>query len=96
MSVTVRVPSAMRKLTHGQAELEAEGATVRELLDHLGAGNPGLVGRIMGDDGDVREFLNVFVNGADIRYEDNLDTPVSAGDEVSIVPSIAGGAAPPG
>lgn len=96
MSVTVRVPSAMRKLTNGHAELEAEGATVRELLGHLGAGNPGLVGRIMGDDGDVREFLNIFVNGADIRYEDNLDTPVSAGDEVSIVPSIAGGAAPPG
>lgn len=96
MSVTVRVPSAMRKLTNGRAELEAEGATVRELLGHLGAGNPGLVGRIMGDDGDVREFLNIFVNGADIRYEDNLDTPVSAGDEVSIVPSIAGGAAPPG
>ncbi len=96
MSVTVRVPSAMRKLTNGRAELEAEGATVRELLTHLAAGNPGLVGRIMGDDGDVREFLNIFVNGADIRYEDNLDTPVSAGDEVSIVPSIAGGAAPPG
>ena len=96
MSVTVRVPSAMRKLTNGRAELEAEGATVRELLDHLGAGNPGLTARIMGDDGDVREFLNVFVNGADIRYEDNLDTPVSAGDEVSIVPSIAGGAVPAG
>ena len=92
MSVTVRVPSAMRKLTNGRAELEAEGATVGELLDHLADGNPGLTARIMGDDGDVREFLNIFVNGADIRYEDNLDTPVSAGDEVSIVPSIAGGA----
>lgn len=96
MSVTVRVPSAMRKLTNGRAELEAEGATVRELLDHLGAESPGLTARIVGDDGDVREFLNIFVNGTDIRYEDSLDTPVRAGDEVSIVPSIAGGAVPAG
>ena len=95
MSVTVRVPSALRKLTGGRAELEAEGATVRELLGHLGGKNPDLIARIMGDDGDVREFLNVFVNGSDIRYEDNLDTAVGSGDEVSIVPSIAGGASAP-
>ena len=91
MSVTVRVPSALRKLTSGQSELTAEGTTVRELLDDLGRDNPGLLERIMGDDGDIRQFLNVFVNGSDIRYEDDLDTKVSAGDEVSIVPSIAGG-----
>lgn len=91
MSVTVRVPSVLRKLTSGQSELTAEGNTVRELLDDLGRENPGLLERIMGDDGDIRQFLNVFVNGSDIRYEDDLDTEVSAGDEVSIVPSIAGG-----
>ena len=91
MSVTVRVPSALRKLTSGQSELTAEGTTVRELLDDLGRENPGLLERIIGDDGDIRQFLNVFVNGSDIRYEDDLDTKVSAGDEVSIVPSIAGG-----
>ena len=91
MSVTVRVPSALRKLTSGQSELTAEGTTVRELLDDLGRENPGLLERIMGDDGDIRQFLNVFVNGSDIRYEDDLDTKVSEGDEVSIVPSIAGG-----
>lgn len=91
MSVTVRVPSVLRKLTSGQSELTAEGNTVRELLDDLGQENPGLLERIMGDDGDIRQFLNVFVNGSDIRYEDDLDTEVSAGDEVSIVPSIAGG-----
>ena len=91
MSVTVRVPSALRKLTGGQSELTAEGTTVRELLDDLGRENPGLLERIMEDDGDIRQFLNVFVNGSDIRYEDDLDTKVSAGDEVSIVPSIAGG-----
>jgi len=91
MSVTVRVPSALRKLTSGQSELTAEGNTVRELLDDLGRKNPGLLERIMGADGDIQQFLNVFVNGSDIRYEDDLDTEVSAGDEVSIVPSIAGG-----
>ena len=91
MSVTVRVPSALRKLTSGQSELTAEGNTVRELLDDLGRENPGLLERIMGADGDIQQFLNVFVNGSDIRYEDDLDTEVSAGDKVSIVPSIAGG-----
>jgi molybdopterin synthase sulfur carrier subunit len=91
MSVTVRVPSALRKLTNGQGELSAEGSTVRELLEDLGRGNPALLERITGDDGDIRQFLNVFVNGSDIRYESDLDTPVSSGDEVSIVPSIAGG-----
>ncbi len=91
MSVTVRVPGALRKLANGRAEVIAEGATVRELLDDLGRENPDLVARIMGDDGGIRQFLNLFVNGTDIRFEDNLDTPVSAGDEVSIIPSIAGG-----
>jgi molybdopterin synthase sulfur carrier subunit len=91
MSVTVRIPSALRKLTNGQSELTGEGLTVRELLDDLGRENPGLLGRLTGDDGEIRQFLNVFVNGSDVRFEDNLDTPVQAGDEVSIVPSIAGG-----
>ena len=91
MSVTVRVPSALRKLTNGKAELTAEGSTVRELLDDLGKENPGLLDRITGDDGEIRQFLNVFVNGADIRFESDLETSVSPGDEVSIVPSIAGG-----
>ena len=91
MSVTVRVPSALRKLTNGQAELTGDGSTVRELLVDLGQANPGLLDRITGDDGEIRQFLNVFVNGSDIRFEDDLDTAVASGDEVSIVPSIAGG-----
>ncbi len=94
MSVTVRVPSALRKLTNGQAELQAEGATVRELFDDLGSTHPDLLGRILGEQGEVRQFLNVFVNGTDVRYEKDLDTPVKEGDEVSIVPSIAGGVGP--
>lgn len=91
MSVTVRVPSALRKLTNGQSEIAASGRTVRELFADLGKGHPDLLKRIMGDAGEVKQFLNVFVNGTDIRYEKALDTPVKEGDEVSIVPSIAGG-----
>jgi len=94
MSVTVRIPSALRKLTDGQSELTGNGSTVGELLNDLGRENPGLLGRLTGDDGEIKQFLNVFVNGSDIRYEDNLDTAVKAGDEVSIVPSIAGGIGP--
>ena len=92
MSVTVRVPSALRKLTNGQAELSATGGTVRELLQDLGRANPAFLDRITGEDGGIRQFLNVFVNGSDIRYEKDLETVVKPGDEVSIVPSIAGGA----
>ena len=91
MSVTVRIPGALRKLAGGQVELAAEGTTVRELLDDLGGENPDLVARMLGEDGEIQQFLNLFVNGTDIRYEDNLDTAVSSGDEISIVPSIAGG-----
>ncbi len=91
MSVKVRVPSALRKLTQGRSELEGKGGTVREVLDHVGRDNPELLARITEDGGEIRQFLNVFVNGTDIRYEKDLDTPVAEGDEVSIVPSIAGG-----
>ncbi len=94
--MTIRIPSALRKLTNGESELNAAGSTVRELLDDLGKENPGLIGRIMGDDGEIKQFLNVFVNGSDIRFENDLDTEVKAGDEVSIVPSIAGGGELPG
>lgn len=91
MSVTVRIPSALRKLTGGQAELNVEGSTVKELLGDIGRQHPALLARITEENGDLRQFLNIFVNGTDIRFEQELATTVKAGDEVSIVPSIAGG-----
>lgn len=91
MSVTVRIPSALRKLTGGEAELSVEGATVQELLGDLGRQHPALLARITEENGQVRQFLNIFVNGTDIRFEQELATAVKPGDEVSIVPSIAGG-----
>ena len=91
MAITIRVPNALRKLTEEQGRLSAEGATVREVLGRVGEEHPEFLDRITEEDGELRQFLNVFVNGDDIRYEEELDTPVEDGDEVSIVPSIAGG-----
>ncbi|MDX1568141.1 MAG: ubiquitin-like small modifier protein 1 [Longimicrobiales bacterium] len=91
MAITVRVPNALRKLTGNEGRLQSEGSNVREVLENVGEEHPDFLARITEDDGELRQFLNVFVNGNDIRFEDELDTPVSDGDEISIVPSIAGG-----
>lgn len=90
MSVTVRVPTVLRSVTAGQGELEAHGATVGDVLADVGRGHAAFLPRIT-QDGALRPFLNVFVNGEDIRFAQDLDTHVQDGDEVSIVPSIAGG-----
>lgn len=91
MSVTVRVPTVLRKLTDGQGELEAAGSTVGEVLQGVGAEHAELIKRITTDAGELRPFLNVFVNGEDIRFAQELGTGVADGDEISIIPSIAGG-----
>lgn len=91
MAITIRVPNALRKLTENQGRLEADGTTVREVFGRLGEEHPEFLDRITEDDGELRQFLNVFVNGNDIRFDEDLDTAVSDGDEISIVPSIAGG-----
>lgn len=90
MAVTVRVPTVLRDLTDGEDEIEGSGATVREVLVELGERHPQLLERIT-DDGEVNEFLNVFVNGENIRMGDELDTTVEDGDTIRIMPSIAGG-----
>jgi sulfur-carrier protein len=89
---TVRIPTPLRKLTDGKEEVSAAGATVGEVLTNLEGNYPGLKARICEDDGSVKRFVNIFANDEDIRFLDNLDTPVKDGDEVSIVPAIAGGA----
>lgn len=91
MAITVRVPNALRELTDDQGRLEAEGDSVRDVFGNVGEKHPEFLERITEDDGELRQFLNVFVNGDDIRFEEDLDTAVSDGDEISIVPSIAGG-----
>ena len=88
---TVRIPTPLRKLTEGAEEVSAAGATVGELITDLEKNFPGIKARICDDDGKVRRFVNIFANDEDIRYLQNLDTPVTESDEVSIVPAIAGG-----
>ena len=89
--VQVKIPTPLRKYTGGAGGVEAEGSTVAGLVDDLERRHPGLKERICDENGQVRRFVNIFVNGEDIRFVSNLDTPLKAGDEVSIVPAIAGG-----
>jgi molybdopterin synthase sulfur carrier subunit len=91
MSVQVRVPTPLRRFTAGAEEVAAIGATVRAVVEDLEKSHPGMKERICDEEGKVRRFVNIFVNGDDIRFLNNLDTPVKDGDEVSIVPAIAGG-----
>ena len=90
MPVRIHIPTPMRQHTDGQAVVETTGASVKELLDNLGAKHPAITGRLF-DNGQVRRFVNVYLNDEDIRYLDNLNTAVKDGDEVSIIPAVAGG-----
>ncbi|MGH7964506.1 MAG: ubiquitin-like small modifier protein 1 [Candidatus Binatia bacterium] len=91
MSVHVRIPTPLRRFTGGAEEVSVSGATVAALVTDLERNHPGIRERICDQEGKVRRFVNIFVNGDDIRFLNNLDTTVKDGDEVSIVPAIAGG-----
>ena len=90
MPVTIHIPTPMRQHTGGQALVEVAGATVQAALDDLGRKFPAVTPRIF-ENGQVRRFVNVYLNDEDVRYLDNLATPVKEGDEVSIIPAVAGG-----
>ena len=87
----VRIPTPLRKLTGGAEEVQAAGKSVGELIGELEKKYPGLKERICDESGSVRRFVNIFVKDEDIRFLQNLDTPLGDKDEVSIVPAIAGG-----
>lgn len=87
----VRIPTPLRKFTGGEEEVSAAGTTVGALVTDIEKRFPGIRERIFDSDGKVRRFVNIYVNGDDIRFLSNLDTAVKDGDEVSIVPAIAGG-----
>jgi sulfur-carrier protein len=91
MSVIVRIPTQLRELSGGAAELSAEGATVADVLEQLEAAHPGFAERLFDDRGELRRFVNVFVADEDIRFLDGVDTQVAPGATVSIVPAVAGG-----
>lgn len=91
MAIKVRIPTPLQSLTGGIAEVEAEGKTVRELIDDLERRYSGIKARLCDESGELRRFVNIFVNDEDIRFLQGLDTEIKEGDEVSIVPAIAGG-----
>ncbi len=92
MSVLVRIPTPLQKLVGDKSEVQAEGATLRDVIANLAAQNEEIKGRLLDDSGELRRFVNVYVNEEDVRFLQKLDTPLKDGDEVSIVPAIAGGA----
>ena len=93
MSVTVRIPTPLQRITNGQGEVACEGKTVSDLLADLEQRYPGIKERICDEQGKLRRFVNVFVNEEDIRFLQGDQTPLKDGDAVSIIPAIAGGKA---
>jgi sulfur-carrier protein len=90
MAVTVKIPAQLRAVTDGAGEIEVQGATVGEALDAVFSRHNGLRERIT-EDGSLRRFVNVYVAGEDIRFRDGLETKLDEGDEVTILPAVAGG-----
>ena len=91
MSVTVRIPTPLRRLTDGQDKVSVDGATLGDIVGSLETQFPGIKERLCDESGEIRNFVNVYVNGEDVRFESGLETVTKSGDEVSIVPAVAGG-----
>lgn len=91
MSVTVRIPTPLRKLTNDLDVVSGDGGTLVACIDGLNSQYPGLKERILDETGQLRRFVNVYVNGEDVRFQQGVETALKAGDEVSIVPAVAGG-----
>ena len=91
MSVRIRIPTPLRRFTGGAEEVGVNGNTIAAAIDELEKKHPGVRERLCDEQGRVRRFVNIYVNGDDIRFLDSLDTVVKDGDELAIVPAIAGG-----
>ncbi len=87
----VRIPTPLRKLTNGNAEVQVVGSNLKAVIENLEKNYPGLKERICDEAGNVRRFINVFVNDEDVRFAKNLETSIKENDDISIVPAIAGG-----
>ena len=92
MSVLVRIPTPMRRITNGQGQVQVESGTLSQLVGRLEESYPGFSARLVDENGELRYFVNIYVNGQDIRFLQGLNTSTKSGDEVSIVPAVAGGA----
>ena len=91
MSVMVRIPAPLRRLTNGQDKATAEGENLGEIVAYLDGQFPGMRDRLCDERGEIRNFVNVYVNGEDVRFLDGLNTAMKPEDEISIVPAVAGG-----
>lgn len=91
MAVTVRIPQPLRGLTGDQSTVEASGASLGALISDLETSYPGVKERLLDDGGEIRRFVNIYVNGDDVRFIEGLESSLKDGDEVSIVPAVAGG-----
>ena len=91
MAVEVRMPTILRKYTAGEKAVQGSGGTVREVIENLENRYPGVRGAVVTDAGDLHRFINMYLNDEDIRFIGSLETPVSDGDVISILPAVAGG-----
>ncbi|MCH2658160.1 MAG: MoaD family protein [Dehalococcoidia bacterium] len=91
MSLVVKIPGPLRNLVDGLFEVEGSGDSVAAVIENLEQNYSGFNERLLEEDGSLRRFVNIFVNGEDIRFLDGLETSVGEGDEISIVPAVAGG-----
>jgi molybdopterin synthase sulfur carrier subunit len=91
MAIEVRIPTILRTYTNGEKSVEAAGSTLIELIDDLEANHPGLKDRLIEND-DLRRFVNLYVNDEDVRFTGGLETGLSDGDQVVVLPAVAGGA----
>jgi len=91
VTVRVRIPTPLRSATDGVAEVSVDAPTVRGLIEDLETRYPAIRGRLRDDAGELRRFVNLYLNGEDVRFRDGLQTGLKAGDELSIVPAVAGG-----
>ena len=89
--IKVRIPTPLRPLTKGQGEVDTQACTIVEMIDTLNAAHPGIKDRLCDDTGELRRFVNIYVNEEDIRFLQNQQTELKDGDEISIIPAIAGG-----
>ena len=87
----IRIPAPLRRITNGQDKVQLEASTLAGIVDGLETQFPGFKERLLDEDGTLRYFVNVYLNGEDVRFLEGLDTAIKSGDEVSIVPAVAGG-----
>ncbi len=91
MSVMVRIPTPLRRMTGGADKVELEVSDLAQMIERLESDYPGFKERLLDEDGELRYFVNIYVNGEDIRFDQGLKTGIKSGDEISIVPAVAGG-----